>query len=64
MLLMGEGLRVAAPAHDVLLFVDGIIDIDSSVPVEGDRVLVQLLTPRTPNTSSWSFGPKTAQNRC
>ena len=31
-LLMGEGLRVAAPAHDVLLFVDGIIDIDSSVP--------------------------------
>ena len=47
-LLMGEGLRVAAPAHDVLLFVDGIIDIDSSVPVEGDRVLVQLLT--TPYT--------------
>ena len=47
-LLMGEGLRVAAPAHDVLLFVDGIIDVDSSVPVEGDRVLVQLLT--TPYT--------------
>ena len=47
-LLMGEGLRIAAPAHDVLLFVDGIIDIDSSVPVEGDRVLVQLLT--TPYT--------------
>ena len=47
-LLMGEGLRVAAPAHDVLLFVDGIIDIDSSVPVEGDRILVQLLT--TPYT--------------
>ena len=47
-LLMGENLRISAPAHDVLLFVDGVIDIDSSVPVEGDRVSVQLLT--TPYT--------------
>ena len=31
---MGENLRISAPAHDVLLFVDGVIDIDSSVPVE------------------------------
>ena len=47
-LLIGENLRISAPAHDVLLFVDGVIDIDSSVPVEGDRVSVQLLT--TPYT--------------
>ena len=47
-LLMGEDLRISAPAHDVLLFVDGIIDIDSSVPVDGDRVNVKLLT--TPYT--------------
>ena len=30
LLLMGEDLRISAPAHDVLLFVDGVIDIDSS----------------------------------
>ena len=47
-LLMGEDLRLSAPAHDVWLFVDGVLDIDSSVPVDGDRVLVQLLT--TPYT--------------
>ncbi len=47
-LLMGEDLRLSAPAHDVLLFVDGVLDIDSSVPVDGDRVMVQLLT--TPYT--------------
>ena len=41
-LLMGEDLRLSAPAHDVWLFVDGVLDIDSSVPVDGDRVLVQL----------------------
>ncbi len=48
LLLMGEGLRVSAPADDVLLFVNGSLDIDSSVPVDGDRVLLQLLT--TPYT--------------
>lgn len=48
LLLMGEGLRVSAPADDVLLFINGSLDIDSSVPVDGDRVLLQLLT--TPYT--------------
>ena len=43
-LLIGEDLRISAPAHDVLLFVNGVIDIDSSVPVEGDRVALRLLT--------------------
>ena len=47
-LLLGEDLRISAPAHDVLLFVNGVIDIDSSVPVEGDRVALRLLT--TPYT--------------
>ena len=66
-LLVGEGLRLSAPAHDVLLFVDGYIDIDSSVPVDGDRVLVQMLT--TPYTESvelvvWSAdGTKTVYNQ-
>ena len=50
LLLVGEGLRISAPAHDVLLFTNGTLDIDSSVPVDGDRVLVQLLT--TPYTES------------
>ena len=48
--LMGEGLRVSAPADDVLLFVNGALDLDSSVPVEGNRVALQLLT--TPYTQS------------
>ena len=48
LLLMGDGLRISAPAHDVLFFVDGVLDIDSSVPVEGDRVQLRLLT--TPYT--------------
>ncbi|MGB0378333.1 MAG: hypothetical protein ACPGGE_05865, partial [Poseidonia sp.] len=48
LLLMGEDLRISAPAHDVLLFVDGVVDIDSSVPVEGDRINLKLLT--TPYT--------------
>ena len=66
-LLMGENLRLSAPAHDVWLFVDGVLDIDSSVPVEGDRVLVQLLT--TPYTEYvelvvWdSDGTKSVFNR-
>ena len=33
LLLVGEGLRLSAPAHDVLLFVNGSMDLDSSVPV-------------------------------
>ena len=49
LLLVGDGLRISAPAHDVLLFVDGALDIDSSVPVDGDRVALQLLT--TPYTT-------------
>ena len=49
-LLIGEGLRLSAAAHDVLLFVNGSLDLDSSVPVNGDRVLVQLLT--TPYTTA------------
>ena len=48
LLLMGDGLRISAPAHDVLFFMDGVLDIDSSVPVEGDRVQLRLLT--TPYT--------------
>jgi hypothetical protein len=48
LLLIGEGLRISAPAHDVLLFVNGALDIDSSVPVDGDRIALQLLT--TPYT--------------
>ena len=50
LLLIGEGLRISAPAHDVLFFVNGSLDIDSSVPVDGDRILLQMLT--TPYTES------------
>ncbi len=48
LLLIGEGLRLSAPAHDVFLFVNGSMDLDSSVPVEGDRLSFLLLT--TPYT--------------
>ena len=48
LLLIGEGLRLSAPAHDVFLFVNGSMDLDSSVPVEGDRLSFRLLT--TPYT--------------
>ena len=44
-------------AHDVLLFVDGIIDIDSSTR-EGDRFSFNCSPLLTPNTSSWSFGQR------
>ena len=50
LLLMGDGLRISAPAHDVLFFVNGSLDIDSSVPVDGDRILLKLLT--TPYTET------------
>ena len=30
LLLIGEGLRISAPAQDVLLFQNGSLDIDSS----------------------------------
>ena len=52
LLLVGEGLRLSAPAHDVLLFVNGSMDLDSSVPVEGDRQAIRLLT--TPYTVSYT----------
>ena len=65
-LLMGEGMRISASAHDVLLFVNGSLDLDSSVPVNGDRVLVQLLTtPYTTNVELTLFddeGRKTVFN--
>ena len=63
-LLIGEDLRLSAPAHDVWLFVDGVLDIDSSVPVDGDRVLVQLLT--TPYTEHVELvvWPRTERSRC
>ena len=48
LLLIGEGLRLSAPAHDVFLFVNGSMDLDSSVPVDGDRLAFRLLT--TPYT--------------
>ena len=44
LILIGDGLRISAPADDVLLFVNGSLDIDSSVPVDGDRVSLRLLT--------------------
>ncbi|MEC7411788.1 MAG: hypothetical protein VYE08_04075, partial [Candidatus Thermoplasmatota archaeon] len=50
LLLIGEGLRLSAPAHDVFLFVNGSMDLDSSVPVEGDRLSFRLLT--TPYTEA------------
>ena len=50
LLLVGEGLRLSAPADDVLLFVNGSMDLDSSVPVDGDRQAIRLLT--TPYTEA------------
>ncbi len=50
LLLVGEGLRLSAPANDVLLFVNGSLDLDSSVPVDGDRQVIRLLT--TPYTEA------------